>query len=543
MALSAQAALLDELMGKNRNAAPGEAVRDCHFTDPDVCKHFLCGFCPHELFVNTRADLGPCDKIHDDNLKRQYEKSSRKGRLGYEEDFEQLLRSLLADVEKRIKKGRDRLSLTQGSDDKYSSARQERINALNEQINALISEADQLGREGSVDAAKEALEKCERLKIERLDLETRHTGENAKAMEVCNVCGSFLIVGDAQCRVEEHITGKQHVGFAKIRSTLEQLRANRQKAMEERMKARETEKARHLSENRRPSPERHASRHRSGSRSSRRRRHDSHHDKSPRRHSRHRHRPESRHRSRAGHHSSRSSPQRHSSEHRAVHKGNSLNNSAHTQEHNARISKPNDKEATNATNRRADRETTSRSRSGSVHRRKDSKASTAPATDSPKDPERKNRRSPQRRSNEAEVSAKDKNHGHVSKRKRNEEDDSRRRRRSSTSDDDEESGSVGEKRKCSRGKESVKQRRKTSPSDRRKSHYKSPDRHRAKDVRAPESDSGGSSERSTSSSSSESDASSASSGPRRRRARKERKRKDSSSSGSNSESMSVDKSE
>ncbi len=23
-----------------------------------VCKYYLCGFCPHELFVNTRADLG-----------------------------------------------------------------------------------------------------------------------------------------------------------------------------------------------------------------------------------------------------------------------------------------------------------------------------------------------------------------------------------------------------------------------------------------------------------------------------------------------------
>lgn len=23
-----------------------------------VCKYFLCGFCPHELFTNTRADLG-----------------------------------------------------------------------------------------------------------------------------------------------------------------------------------------------------------------------------------------------------------------------------------------------------------------------------------------------------------------------------------------------------------------------------------------------------------------------------------------------------
>jgi hypothetical protein len=43
-------------------------------------------------------------------------------------------------------------------------------------------------------------------------------------MEVCEVCGSFLIVNDAQARVEEHISGKQHMGYAKLRSALEDIR-------------------------------------------------------------------------------------------------------------------------------------------------------------------------------------------------------------------------------------------------------------------------------------------------------------------------------
>lgn len=33
-----------------------------------------------------------------------------------------------------------------------------------------------------------------------------------KQMEVCEVCGAFLIVGDAQQRIEDHLMGKQHVG-------------------------------------------------------------------------------------------------------------------------------------------------------------------------------------------------------------------------------------------------------------------------------------------------------------------------------------------
>jgi len=39
-------------------------------------------------------------------------------------------------------------------------------------------------------------------------------------MEVCDVCGALLIVGDAQQRIDEHIMGKQHMGYARIRTYL-----------------------------------------------------------------------------------------------------------------------------------------------------------------------------------------------------------------------------------------------------------------------------------------------------------------------------------
>jgi len=41
-------------------------------------------------------------------------------------------------------------------------------------------------------------------------------------MEVCTICGSFLIVGDIQTRLDEHNSGKQHAGYAKIRASLEE---------------------------------------------------------------------------------------------------------------------------------------------------------------------------------------------------------------------------------------------------------------------------------------------------------------------------------
>lgn len=45
-----------------------------------------------------------------------------------------------------------------------------------------------------------------------------------KQMEVCEVCGAFLIVGDAQSRVDDHLMGKQHMGYAKIKSVIAELK-------------------------------------------------------------------------------------------------------------------------------------------------------------------------------------------------------------------------------------------------------------------------------------------------------------------------------
>lgn len=49
-----------------------------------------------------------------------------------------------------------------------------------------------------------------------------------KQMEVCEVCGAFLIVGDAQSRVDDHLMGKQHMGYAKIKTAIVELKVSEQ---------------------------------------------------------------------------------------------------------------------------------------------------------------------------------------------------------------------------------------------------------------------------------------------------------------------------
>lgn len=233
------AQLLDELMGRDRNLAPDRKRGNVRWDHESVCKYYLCEFCPAELFTNTRSDLGPCEKIHDENLRKQYEKSSRFLKAGYERDFLRYLESLLADVERRIRRGHARLALSQSQRAAGPTGKnEEKVQVLTEKMDGLLQQIEELGSEGKVEEAQGMMKLVEQLKEERELLKsTTSTIESfaaqEKQMEVCEVCGAFLIVGDAQSRVDDHLMGKQHVGYATIKSTVEKLKEKLRKKTEE----------------------------------------------------------------------------------------------------------------------------------------------------------------------------------------------------------------------------------------------------------------------------------------------------------------------
>ncbi|ROT64160.1 Cisplatin resistance-associated overexpressed protein [Penaeus vannamei] len=240
MATQAAAALLDELMGRSRNVLPEERNQNVHWDSPEVCRHYLVKFCPHDLFTNTKSDLGPCDKpVHDEELKREFEAANSYRRTAFEDEFVRYAESMLTEVDKRIRKGKQRLSLSVkdalASSTTGDGRVDEQLELLSERITGLVSEAERLGSEGNVEEAQGLLKLCDQLREERDSL--RRSNENSvwhqaaemaasqeKQMEVCEVCGAFLIVGDAQQRIDDHLTGKQHVGFAKLRQAIQEIR-------------------------------------------------------------------------------------------------------------------------------------------------------------------------------------------------------------------------------------------------------------------------------------------------------------------------------
>lgn len=87
----------------------------------------------------------------------------------------------------------------------------------------MVTKAEELGGEGKVEEAQGVMKLCDQLKKERYHLENMSAdtkqdqiSAQAKQMEVCPVCGAFLIVGDAESRQREHLMGKQHMGYAQV---------------------------------------------------------------------------------------------------------------------------------------------------------------------------------------------------------------------------------------------------------------------------------------------------------------------------------------
>ncbi|KAK3740687.1 hypothetical protein QZH41_019062, partial [Actinostola sp. cb2023] len=169
MSMLSAAAMLDELMGTDRDLAPDQKGKSTHWSDQQVCKYHLCGFCPSELFINTRSDLGPCEKLHDDKLKAVYEKSGRHGQMGYEEEFLRYLQTIMTDVERRIRRGHARL-IPREKDAPTGKVDNEKEDMLSTKINSLVDQVEQLGSEGKIEEAQGVMRLIDQLKDEKEQL-------------------------------------------------------------------------------------------------------------------------------------------------------------------------------------------------------------------------------------------------------------------------------------------------------------------------------------------------------------------------------------
>ncbi|KAJ4967939.1 hypothetical protein NE237_014640 [Protea cynaroides] len=162
---------LDVLMGANRNGDVREVNRK--YYDRDVCRLFLVGLCPHELFQLTKMDMGPCPKVHSLQLRKEYEEAITKGVNSYDRDLEDVIDRLIVECDRKITRALKRL---EDEDAKAAIAisvsevtQSPEVLELSKQIKEKLKEVDQLDLEGKSDAKIRALEAVEELRGKRAD--------------------------------------------------------------------------------------------------------------------------------------------------------------------------------------------------------------------------------------------------------------------------------------------------------------------------------------------------------------------------------------
>ncbi|GAB4858803.1 hypothetical protein Ancab_010281 [Ancistrocladus abbreviatus] len=247
--MDAQRALLDELMGSARNLTEEEkkGYREIKWDDKEVCAFYMVRFCPHDLFVNTRSDLGPCPRIHDAKLKESFENSPRHDSYvpRFEAELAQFCEKLVMDLDRRVRRGRDRLAqeVEPAPAPPLSAEKAEQLAVLEEKIKNLLEQVETLGEAGKVDEAEALMRKVESLNVEKASLTQQPQNvtmlTQEKKMALCEICGSFLVANDAIERTQSHITGKQHIGYGMVRDFLSEHKVAKEKAKEEERLAKE----------------------------------------------------------------------------------------------------------------------------------------------------------------------------------------------------------------------------------------------------------------------------------------------------------------
>lgn len=219
--------LTEQLMGAS-SSAPSTLLP---LTSPQLCRSYLTGTCPHDLFTNTKQDLGPCPKIHSEPLKSQYEAktAAEKAALGFDYDYMRDLQKYIDECNRRIDAAQRRLEKTP-DEIRQTNTLLKGIADLSASISSGLLEISVLGESSEVSRAyeeffriKQAIQTKGEKERELKALSDTSGPSGHQKLQVCDVCGAYLSRLDNDRRLADHFYGKMHLGYAQMRRTWEGL--------------------------------------------------------------------------------------------------------------------------------------------------------------------------------------------------------------------------------------------------------------------------------------------------------------------------------
>ncbi|KAG7741540.1 hypothetical protein KL923_000795 [Ogataea haglerorum] len=201
-----QRKLLEQLMGRDAlvelprdyDVRRVQSIDPSVLASPKVCKSFLVGKCPYDLFQGTKEDRGKCPKIHQEKLK--------------------------------ILVAEKRLELSGEEKEKLSSVTQE-LDKLDEQVSLMLQEISLLADKGELEMALDWNKELEQVIRKRDAVATQYTEmvENInqsaqQKLQVCEQCGAYLSRLDNDRRLADHFVGKMHLAYVEMRRALAELK-------------------------------------------------------------------------------------------------------------------------------------------------------------------------------------------------------------------------------------------------------------------------------------------------------------------------------
>lgn len=243
--MDATRALLDSLMGKDRNSAPDSKRQS--FKDADVCKYHLVGDCPHEMWVNQggkaspNSPVGPCKKQHSEAMRERLKEDKDYVRYHwrYLEDLRVFLQKLVDDNNKKAEKVKEKLkegvTCTADTHKAVEGHISEREALAHEKLQA----AEKMAEEGNLKVSKQAMEEADEIAHQKFRLNRLKEVAEGWLDECCEVCGSQIswraveeLEARSKGREHPHVPGAWHQGWKRCREALKKVTEEAQKARE-----------------------------------------------------------------------------------------------------------------------------------------------------------------------------------------------------------------------------------------------------------------------------------------------------------------------
>lgn len=215
----------EQLMGAEALNGTSAPIKKRDITDPAICRSYLVGLCYYDHFNNTKADKGTCSRIHDENLKAEYDAASeeQKQKWGFEFDCMHELGHHINECNRLI-----------DNYEKHLEKTPEEIRKVNELLTEIKYIEDNIYWSVietkvwiEIDNIPDACIEAWRNRIRWHQLEEKRAALKAiqdtagpsghQKLQVCDVCGAYLSRLDNDRRLADHFYGKMHLGYAQMR--------------------------------------------------------------------------------------------------------------------------------------------------------------------------------------------------------------------------------------------------------------------------------------------------------------------------------------